>query len=233
MTDDLRTIQTGSSVAIRAAEDGDGREIYGYAYRWGDLTAAGGTKEYGDLAEGFDKGAFAPAIAAREGRSWPHFDRHGGNVVAGLTLTEDDIGLAYRGRLLNTAAADAYAESVPAGYDGVSLEFLYRGAVSERRGKTIMHKSIPRIAGLAGVHIPAYEGATVALREHGGSETMAEDTSAAAVDEPAERAEPETAERATSPFGMSRDEAVELMRGVATEVVRGIAERGGFMPRQG
>ena len=45
MTDDLRTI-TGGDVAIRADAEGDGRTLYGYAYRWGQLTAPGGTPEH-------------------------------------------------------------------------------------------------------------------------------------------------------------------------------------------
>lgn len=224
MTDTpLRRIVAGD-VAIREDADGDGRTIYGYAYRWGELTEPGGTLEYGALSEGFAPGAFAPAIAERGGRPWPFLNVHGGTPVAGITFAEDQVGLRYEGRLLDTVAAREYAATIPAGNDGVSLEFLYRGATSKRQGKSIVHTAVPRIAALAGVYVPAYKGASVALRSDGGS-VMAEDQETTT---PAGPAVAERTEAPQAPFGMSRDDMVQLVRETATEVVRGIAERGGF-----
>ena len=223
MTDDLRTVTAGS-VAIRADADSDGRNVYGYAVRWDEQTEEGGAAETPGLREGFARGAFAGAIQERGGRPWPLLDAHrsrGGRVVGSVTFSEDDIGLRYEGRLLDTEAARDYAASIPAGNDGVSLEFLYRGAQSKRSRGAIIHTAINRIAALAGEYIPAYRGATVALRQDGGLD-MAEDTSAT-VEEPTERGE-----AIPSPFGMSREEMVTLARETATEVVRGIAERGGW-----
>jgi HK97 family phage prohead protease len=168
VTDAIRVLPSGS-VAIREDAEGDGRTIHGYAVRWGDLTDIGGTEEYPDMAEGFERGAFADAIAAREGRPWPFLNVHEGIPVAGIRFEEDDIGLRYEGRLLDTPAARDYAATVPAGNDGVSLEVLLRGAKSKRQGKAIIHTHIPRIGALAGTYKPAYRSAAVALREDGGN----------------------------------------------------------------
>src|SRR6185503_9419092 len=71
MADQLGYV-TGGTVAVRAGQtDQDGRTIEGYAYRWGDLTPTGGTPEYPGLAEGFERGAFAPALAERSERPYP------------------------------------------------------------------------------------------------------------------------------------------------------------------
>ena len=212
---DLHTI-SGGDVAIRADESGDGRTLYGYAYRWGEL--AGGTAEYGETAEGFDRGAFLPAIAARGERPWPFLDTHKGRTVAGVRFAEDDIGLRYEGRLLDTTAASDYAATVPAGNDGVSLEFMYRGATSVRRGKSIIHTAVPRIAALAGVYVPAYGGATVALRDDTGGSIVDEITPAAVTET---EAPPAPAPLTASQVGMIATDA-------ATEALRGYAERGAF-----
>jgi phage head maturation protease len=219
MTDDLRIIEAGD-VAIRDDAEGDGRTIYGYAYRWGELTSSGGTAEYGPLAEGFARGAFAPAIAARGDRPWPFLDRHRGRPVAGVRFMEDETGLRYEGRLLNTQAARDYAEEVAAA-PGVSLEFMYRGAQSRREGKSIIHTAIPRIAALAGAYAPAYEGASVALRDTGGIMDTTETTT-----------EP-IAERAVTAEGvalsaLTPDQVRELATSAAVEAMRGFAERGAF-----
>jgi len=227
MTDDLRTITAGD-VAIRADEGADGRTLYGYAYRWGELTDAGGTAEYGQLSEGFDRGAFAPAIAARGDRPWPYLDRHGkdgGRPVAAVRFAEDDTGLRYEGRLLDTVAAREYAESIPAGNDGVSLEFMYRGASSRKAGKAIYHTAIPRIAALAGAYVPAYGGATVALREDAGGSTTVEEITTPTAEPVAERSD---AAEAPGLASLSADQVRELARGAATEAMRGYAERGAF-----
>jgi HK97 family phage prohead protease len=228
MTDDALRIVTAGDVAIRGdADGGDGRTISGYAYRWGELTEVGGAKETPTLREGFERGAFLPAIAERQGRPWPYLDVHRGNTVAGITLSEDDIGLRYEGRLLDTQAAREYAATVPPNgpNDGVSLEFLYRGAKSKRVGGAIIHTAIQRIAALAGEYVPAYRGATVALREDGGTTRMAEaeDMTTTTDEQPAERTD-------TGLFGMTRDDLATLVRETATEVVRGMAERGSFTP---
>ena len=150
------------------------------------------------------------------GRPYPYLDRHRGTTVAGITFEEDEIGLRYEGRLLDTAAARDYAATIPAGNDGVSLEFVYRGAKSRRQGRTIIHTAIPRIAALAGEYVPAYEGATVALR--GGGQEMPEDTTTTA-EAPAERAE-------AGPVPMTREQIAALATDAATEVMRAYAERG-------
>jgi phage head maturation protease len=207
---DIRTITAGD-VALRAEADGDGRTVHGYAYRWGETTAPGGTPEAGELAEGFHPGAFRAAIAARAGRPWPLLDRHNGTPVAGITFREDDIGLAYEGRLLATRAAEDYAATIPAGNDGVSLEFVFRGATSKRVGNALIHTSIPRIAALAGEYKPAYQGASVALRREGTDM------------EPTETTAPETP---AGPVPLTREQISSLATDAATEVMRAYAERG-------
>ena len=206
---DIRRLALGD-VAIRAAEDGDGRTLSGYAYRWGETTS--GAREYPDMLEGFERGAFAPAIAARGGRPWPYLDRHEGNVIGGIQFSEDDTGLRYEGRLLDTNAAREYAATVEVN-NGVSLEWLYRGVKSKQQGKTIIHQSVPRIAALAGEYVPAYDGAVVALRS-GGNE-MTEDIQAVTVEPPQ-----------ASPVALSREQISSLATDAATEVMRQYAERG-------
>jgi HK97 family phage prohead protease len=220
MSDDLRTIEAGD-VAIREDADGDGRTLHGYAYRWGELTPGGSTAEYGPLAEGFAKGAFADAIAARGDRPWPFLDRHRGRVIAGVRFAEDETGLRYEGRLLNTQAARDYAEEVAAA-PGVSLEFMYRGAKSRREGKTIIHTAIPKIAALAGAYAPAYEGATVALRETTGGIMDTEETTISTPEPVAERGLTTTA----GPVPLTAENVRALAQDAATEIMRAYAERG-------
>jgi HK97 family phage prohead protease len=223
MTDDLRTIEAGD-VAIRQDAEGDGRTITGYAYRWGQRSGGGSTAEYGELSEGFEPGAFQPAIAARGERPWPMLDRHRGTVVGAVRFQEDAVGLRFDGRLLDTPAGAQYAASVPAGADGVSLEFMYRGAKSRREGRSIIHTAIPKIAALAGVYVPAYEGATLALRdESGGLNTMEVETTAVEAEPIAERA---IGTASASAVGITADQARALAMDAATEVMRAYAERG-------
>ena len=223
MSDEPIRIIPSGDVAIRDDAEGDGRTVEGYAYRWGELTEAGGTAEYGDLAEGFDRGAFVEAIASRGERPWPMLDRHKGTTVAGVTFTEDETGLAYRGRLLDTQAARDYAASVPAGNDGVSLEFMYRGAKSVKRGRSIIHTHIPRIAALAGAYVPAHQGASVALRDTGGNMDPQEPTTV----EPVAIAERGIAAQGAA-LALSPDQVRELATSAAVEAMRGFAERGQF-----
>ena len=215
--DRLGSITLGD-VAIRAADDGtDGRSITGYAYRWGELTEAGAVAENGGAPEGFARGAFAQAIAARGGRPWPYLDRHSGTVVGSVTFTEDAVGLRFDGRLLDTQAARDYAQAVPAGADGVSLEFMYPPTVA-RQGAAIVHKAIKRIAALAGVYAPAFTGATVAIRESDGGHPIMDDDTIQAT--PAERAAP------TGPPALTAEAVSALAHQAATEAVRELAERG-------
>lgn len=212
----------GGSIAIRDDANGDGRTIYGYAYRWGELTPVGGAEEYPGLAEGFERGAFADAIAARGDRSWPHLERHFGTTVAGIRFAEDDIGLRYEGRLLGTQAAIDYAESIAAGNDGVSLEFIRRGLVSTRKGKTIMHSKVPLIAALAGTYAGAYAGATVALRQDGGSM----DSTVVTVDAPAVATTEASTGVVAGPLPLTRDQVAAIAQDITTEAMRAYAERG-------
>ena len=207
---DIRYVTTGD-VALRAATDGDGRNLDGYAYRWGETTP--GAQEYPGMLEAFERGAFLPAIAQRHGRPWPYLDRHSGNVVAGITFDEDDTGLHYSGRLLDTVAAREYAATVPVN-DGVSLEFLTTGIKSRREGNKIIHQSVPRIAALAGEYVPAYAGASVALRS--GGNTMDEETQAVTIIDPP----------AAGPVPLTREQIGALATDAATEVMRQYAERG-------
>jgi HK97 family phage prohead protease len=223
--DGIHTVRLGD-VAIRAEADGDGRTLHGYAYRWGELTAEGATPEYGDLAEGFDRGAFAQAIAERGGRPWPFLDRHRGTTVAGIQFSEDEVGLRYEGRLLATPAADAYAATVPAGNDGVSLEFVHRGAVSQRRGRTIIHTRIPRLAALAGEYVPAYAGASVALRSEGEGSSMNMCPTCGAELVPGVAHTCTTPTVTAGPVPLTREQISSLATDAATEVMRQYAERG-------
>lgn len=232
--DGLRVIAVGD-VAIRESTEGDGRTISGYAYRWGDRTDIGGTREAPDLAEGFDRGAFLPAIAARGNRPWPMFDSHGGSIVAGVRFSEDEIGLRYEGRLLDTPAAREYAATIPAGNDAVSLEFLYRGTRPRREGRALIHTAIQRIAALAGAHMPAFQGATLALRTDGGpimehcrhcGAELAPNTTCQCAGAVAERATAQRAEADARSVPLSREQISALATDAATEVMRQYAERG-------
>lgn len=216
--DDLGRID-GGTVAIRSDAGGDGRTVHGYAYRWGELTPVGGAQEYPGMAEGFRRGAFADAIAARGGRSWPFLATHFGTTVAGIRFEEDDIGLRYEGRLLNTPAANEYAETVPAGNDGVSLEFVRRGLQSERAGRTVIHTRVPLIAALAGTYAGAYQGASVALRSDGGLQVTEEQTAIATTEAPTQVV--------AGPLPLSRDQVFAIAQDAATEMMREYAERGG------
>ena len=217
MTDGLRRIATGD-VAIRAAADGDGRTIEGYAYRWGTTTAA--TLEFGGTPESFERGAFQAAIAARGDRAWPYLDKHGGTVIGGIRFVEDDTGLRYHGRLLDTAAARDYAETVEVN-NGVSLEWVYRGVKSKRSGDGVIHQSVPRIAALAGEYIPAFDGAFVALRS-GGNNVGDQDETGTNATATATAAADATA----GVVPLSRDDINRLATDAATEVMRQYAERG-------
>ncbi len=235
-SDGLRIIAAGD-IAVRESTEGDGRTISGYAYRWGDRTDVGGTREAPDVAEGFDRGAFLPAIAARGARNWPHFDQHGGNVVAGVRFTEDAIGLRYEGRLLDTPAAREYAATIPAGNDAVSLEFLYRGTQPRREGRALIHTAVQRIAALAGAHMPAFQGATLALRNDGGDNVehcrhcgaeIAPNAACQCAGAVAERGTAQRAESNAPPTvtPLTREQIGALATDAATEVMRQYAERG-------
>lgn len=234
----LHTIAAGD-IAIRADADGaDGRTIEGYAYRWGELTDPFGTAEFGSQREGFDRGAFAQAIAERAGRPFAFLDRHrerGGQTVGAITFREDDIGLAYTGRLLDTQRARDYAAEVAAGMDGVSLEMII-GEVRRTRG-AVWHTRVRRLAGLAGEYVPAFRGATVAVRrDDGGTMHTCQDCGAeltpgvahsCSTGELAIPAAPAVAERGVV---ITDAEVSARMRSIATEaaqeVMRSIAERG-------
>lgn len=207
---DLRRTSAGE-VAVRSNLDGDGKTLSGYAYRWGQTTEA--TAEYGVQPESFAPGAFKGAIAHRGDRPWPFLDKHEGRVIGGIRFSEDEIGLKYEGRLLDTVAAKEYAETVTVN-NGVSLEWVYRGAKSKQTKQGIEHQSITRIAALAGEYIPAFDGAYVALR--GEDRNMGDTDQEAILTEPAK---PEV-------VGLSRTEVGQLATDAATEVMRQYAERG-------
>jgi HK97 family phage prohead protease len=212
---DLRRTSAGE-VAIRAALDGDGKTLSGYAYRWGTTTAA--TAEFGAQPESFERGAFAQAIAHRGERPFPFLDRHDGKVIGGIRFSEDDIGLRYEGRLLDTEAAKEYAETVTVN-DGVSLEWIYRGAKSKNTKDGIVHQSITRIAALAGEYVPAFDGAYVALRGEDRSMNETPDPTP-----PIPPTPPEPPQAGAIP--LSREDVGRLATDAAVEVMRQYAERG-------
>lgn len=245
----LHTLHAGT-VAVRAAEAGDGRTLEGYAYRWGELTDPWATAEFGPAREGFDRGAFDEAIAERGGRPFPYLDKHrerGGTVVGGVNFFTDNVGLGYRGRLLDTPAARSYAAEATVN-DGVSLE-LIPGEVRREAGN-VYHTKVRRLAGLAGEYVPAYRGATVAIRGQEGnsvdtkckecgaelqlgiahecrnSDRPAEGQSAPAASPEAQQA----AARAAALGGWTAAPATEsiqaLVRDTVNEAVRRLAERG-------
>lgn len=239
----------GGTVSVRAASDGDGRNLDGYAYRWGELTDPWATAEYGPAREGFDRGAFAEAIAERAGRPFVFLDKHrerGGTVVGSVHFREDATGLHYQGRLLDTPAARAYAEEATVS-DGVSLE-LIPGEV-RREGGNVIHTKVRRLAGLAGEYVPAYRGASVAIRgQEGQMDDKCKDcgaqlqlgiahsctnsdkpaAGAAASDQPqAPLGDPAARAAALSWSTLPASDAIQsLVRETVNEAVRKIAERG-------
>jgi HK97 family phage prohead protease len=159
------------TIAVRDEQGGDGRTVDGVAVPYG-VPVRGATQEYGTATETFQRGAFADYVAG--GGRLALLDRHGGTVVGMAQATETDQGLAYRGRLLDTAAARDYAEQVRAGMDTVSIEFS-PGRVQRSR-QAVTHVAGAIAHGIAGTYRPAYAGATVALRTEG-DPMNAEDTS--------------------------------------------------------
>lgn len=208
---ELRTFD-GGSVAIRE-DANDGKTLEGYAYRWGELSRSG-VPETGGLREGFEKGAFAQAIAERGERPWPFLNTHysrGGRTVGGVQFFEDDIGLGYRGRLLDTAQAKEYAAEAGISNE-VSLEVMLDPSAMKRKGDAVIHGRVARLAALAGVPYAAYAGATVSIREDA-METITEvqvgETSAAVV---------------AGPVPLSRDETTALATRAAEDVARSYLE---------
>jgi phage head maturation protease len=159
MTDGYARRALGGTAQAGDQEDGGGRRVEGLAVPWG--AEATGTHEYGELAETFDREAFAGVIAA--GRRVPLLDRHDGQVVGMAEVYAADDGLRYRGQLLaDDPAADAYARRVAAGADGVSIEF--RPGRVRRTSRSVVHLAVDRLAAIAGAYAPALVGAQVALR---------------------------------------------------------------------
>jgi HK97 family phage prohead protease len=221
MTDQLGYIG-GGSIAVRDDAGGDGRTVHGYAYRWGELTPLGAAEEYPGMAEGFARGAFTDAIAARGERPWPMLDRHFGTPVGAIRFMEDEVGLRYEGKLLGTQAAKDYAESIPAGNDGVSLEFIRRNLVTTRQGRTLIHSKVPLLAALAGTYAGAYAGATVALRQDGGSMEPTTTT----VEAPPVATTEAPVGVVAGPVPLTRDQVAAIAQDVTTEAMRAYAERG-------
>lgn len=208
----------GGSLALRSGDtENDGKTIEGYAYRWAERSSA--TRDYG-LPEEFERGAFAEAIATRGDRPYPFLDKHGpdgGRVVGSVRFTEDDIGLRYEGRLLASAAATEYAETVPAGNDGVSLEFVKSSVTSRRHRDRITHQKVGKLAALAAAYVPAFQGATLALRSTDGGNMGPDETENVAIVE---------APATIAPVPLTRDATWDLATQAATEVWRAMQERG-------
>lgn len=166
MTDGYARRALGGTAQAQEPEEGGGRRVEGLAVPWD--AAATGTPEYGDLAETFDRQAFAGVIAA--GRRYPLLDRHDGTVVGMAEVYAAEDGLRFRGDLLtDDPAADAFARRVAAGADGVSIEF--RPGRVRRTPRGVVHLAVDRLAAIAGAYAPALVGAQVALRrDHGMTE---------------------------------------------------------------
>lgn len=220
MPSEMWTGQTGE-IVIREDEK-DGRTVEGYAYRWGELSRSG-VKQTGGRREAFAKGAFAESIAERADRPWPMLNTHaskGGETIGGIYFTEDEIGLRYSGRLLDTEAAREYAQRAKVESE-VSLELVLDPAAMLRQKDRVVHQKA-RIAALAGVPYPAnaaYAGATVAVRDDTGGQDVPEIT------ELAERVDALDAKITAGPVPLTKEETIELARTAATEVGRSFAER--------
>src|SRR4029077_6381020 len=173
--------ELAGTIALRDELDGDGRNVEGIAVPYG-VPVRGPTQEYGDATETFQRGAFAEYVEA--GGRLALLDRHDGVVVGMAHAQETDQGLAYRGRLLDSQPARDYAERVAAGMDAVSIEFT-PGRVQRARG-AVTHVAGAIAHGIAGTYRPAYQGATVAVREQITVPTIDTDSSAQATgDSPA------------------------------------------------
>jgi HK97 family phage prohead protease len=167
-------IRGQGTIAVREAEAGDGRTAEGVAVPYG-VPVSGPTREYGSAAEVFERGAFADYVA--QGGQIALLDTHEG-VVIGMTdhLEETDAGLAYRGRLFTSQAARDYAERVAGGMRSVSIEFT-PGRVRKGSGR-VAHIGGAIAHGIAGTYRPAYQGATVAIREDSGMDTTTAENAA-------------------------------------------------------
>src|SRR5262245_30583141 len=213
VSDDYRSFD-GGTVST------EGRNVSGYAYRWGEVTRSA-TSQSGGLREQFERGAFAAAIAERGGRPWPFLDTHydkGGRTVAGITFSEDEIGLRYSGLLVESEAARNYAAGVAAGSDEVSLEVFTAGDQSRRQGDVVIHKSVRRIGALAGVPYGAFAGATVAIHSDGGQdmpEITELETQIAALD----------AKVTAAPVPLTEAQTAAIAKQIAEDVSRSYAEQ--------
>jgi HK97 family phage prohead protease len=176
----MTTRELTGTIALRDEQDGDGRTVEGIAVPYG-VPVRGPTQEYGDATETFQRGAFGDYVEA--GGRMALLDRHDGVVVGMARAQETDAGLAYRGRLLDSQAARDYAERVRAGMDSVSIEFT-PGRVQRARG-AVTHVAGAVAHGIAGTYRPAYQGATVAVREGSTVTTEQQDPQAAPGDSPA------------------------------------------------
>ena len=224
---ELRTYEAGS-VAIR--EESDGRHIEGYAYRWGELSRSG-VPETGGRREGFAKGAFADAIAARGERPWPFLNTHyksGGRPVGGLRFYEDETGLAYRGRLLDTEAAREFAAAArEAGSTEVSLEVLLDPSAMSRKGDAVIHSKVAALAALASVPFAAYAGATIAVRE----DNNVEPVEGATIPQTADLTGTVT-NVVAGVVPLTREQTMEIATRAAEDVMRAMAERTGQKPER-
>jgi uncharacterized protein len=145
----------------------DGRTLEGIAIPYGVAVEL-----RPGLREVFRAGAFAADVAAWRARSdgarVPIVSSHPGEgprVVVGSVeeLIDTPAGVRFRARLLDTAAARDYAETVRAGANGVSIEFAT--PTPSRIGRDgIMEHRAARLLAIAGAVAPAYDSARVAVR---------------------------------------------------------------------
>lgn len=243
-------IDAGGLLSVRddhAGDAPDGRTVEGIAVPYGVPTRPGATREYGRARETFAPGAFRDWLtrwAAAGRRRLPLLDRHEGRVVGYAdNLEERSEGLWFSGRLLDSPAARETADALGV-IGAVSIEFI-PGAVRRARD-LVTHIAVAELGAIAATYLPAYAGATVAVRddtggfivntcEHCGADLVPGVAHSCSTGAPATTAAPAPAARAAAPgfpgtdageLPMTREGIARLVRETADETMRRYAERG-------
>lgn len=158
---------TDAVSTVRQVGDQAAREIEGIAVPYGAVAMS---TELGP--EAFAPGAFRDSVAhwmaRQDGARMAFRPAHGQPAIGTVReLRETPDGVAFRARIREGAAGDAYLADVADGLNGVSIEFGPDGSGrSPRRGRdgVTVHQAA-RLHAIAGSTAPAYDAARVSLRD--------------------------------------------------------------------
>lgn len=105
-------------------------------------------------------------MGRQDGARMPFRARHGERPIGTVhSLADTPEGVAFRARIMQSPAGDAYLAEVAEGLNGVSVEFGPGSVPSGRmRDGTVVHRET-RLHAIAGSDMPAFDGARVAIRD--------------------------------------------------------------------